>query len=204
MFCSADQASGLAHQRISDPDPLKISMQSLFCTSRLITEPVFVIRFNNVSSRSSYGTLTVFSVVGSEPVSTSYDKTTALDIIYRTYDVLTGSDPTTENTVSVPYEDLEDTLLNLMTKTGSVMSRDVQKEIALIFSRGQGPIYVDELGQMLDLLSKTRFLDVILLKDDPIYSALNSEWGAERLTLVAEPTITDLLEKSSDVSTHRT
>ena len=68
------------------------------------------------------------------------DKNTALDIIYRTYNVLTSSDPTTENTVSVPYEDLEDTLLNLMTKTGSVMSRDVQKEIALIFSRGQGPI----------------------------------------------------------------
>ena len=63
------------------------------------------------------------------------DKSTALDIIYRTYDVLTSSDPTTENTASVPYEDLEDALLNLMTKTGSVMSRDVQKEIALIFSR---------------------------------------------------------------------
>ena len=127
------------------------------------------------------------------------DKNTALDIIYRTYNVLTSSDPTTENTVSVPYEDLEDTLLNLMTKTGSVMSRDVQKEIALIFSRGQGPIYADDLGEMLDLLSKTRFLDVILLKDDPIYSALNSEWETERLTLVDKQTIVDLLEKSPDV-----
>ena len=86
-----------------------------------------------------------------------------------------------------------------MTKTGSVMSRDVQKEIALIFSRGQGPIYADDLGEMLDLLSKTRFLDVILLKDDPIYSALNSEWETERLTLVDKQTIVDLLEKSPDV-----
>ena len=49
------------------------------------------------------------------------------------------------------------------------------------------------------MLSKTRFLDVILLKDDPIYSALNSEWETERLTLVDKQTIVDLLEKSPDV-----
>ena len=128
------------------------------------------------------------------------DKTAALDIIYRTYDVLTGADPTTEIATSVPYEDLEDTLLNLMTKTGSVMSRDVQKEIALIFSRGQGPIYVDELGGMLDFLTKTRFLDVVLLKNDPLYSVLKSEWETERITLVEKNTVAKLLAQSSDVN----
>ncbi|MDI1495205.1 MAG: hypothetical protein K8823_511 [Cenarchaeum symbiont of Oopsacas minuta] len=128
------------------------------------------------------------------------DKDTAFDIMFRTYTVLTNADPTTDLVANIPYEELEDTLLNLMTKTGSVMSRDVQKEIALIFSRGQGPIYVDELTSMLDLLTKTRFLDVVLLKNDPLYSLLNSKWETERLSLVGKDTVTKLLAESKDVT----
>ena len=40
---------------------------------------------------------------------------------------------------------MEETLLNLMKKTNSVMSKSVKEEIAFIFARGTAPLFAEEI-----------------------------------------------------------
>ncbi len=70
-----------------------------------------------------------------------------------------------------------------MTKTHTVMSSEVKEEIAFIFSRGIGPLYAEDLDKMLDLLTKTRFLDVILRNSDPLYRLVQTEWESTKSSL---------------------
>jgi hypothetical protein len=97
------------------------------------------------------------------------------------------------------YAELEDTLLNLMTKTGSIMSKFVKEELAFIFARGTAPIYATELNDMLDLLTESRYLDIISRKDNSLYRLIQSEWESIRSSLENKESIEEMLELKEKV-----
>jgi len=74
------------------------------------------------------------------------------------------------------FVQLENLLLNLMKKPSPILSKQLQEEIAFILARGTGPLFSDELEDTVDLLSKARFLDAILRKNDPLYNIVKIEW----------------------------
>jgi hypothetical protein len=128
------------------------------------------------------------------------DNKNAIEKLNDVFILVKNSDP-----IKVPekqalsYRELEDALLNIMTKSQSIMSRDVKEQVAFIFARGTGPLYAEELDQILDLLTKSRFLDVILRNEDPLYRLIQSEWETAKESLKAQSSIEELLESKERV-----
>ncbi len=114
--------------------------------------------------------------------------------------LLANSDP-----IKVPskraltFSELEDLVLNLMTKNTSLMSRGVQEELAFIFARGTAPLYVTDLENMVDMLTKARFLDNTLKNQDPLYRLINSNWETLRSSMEQSSTVKEFLEKKEKV-----
>lgn len=92
------------------------------------------------------------------------------------------------------YEELNQLLLNLMTKSNSIMSRPVKEEIGFIFARGTGPVYVDDLTDLVNLLTEARLLDTTLKKDDNLSRLIRTEWGSLRESILAKETLAKFLE----------
>ena len=92
------------------------------------------------------------------------------------------------------FSEMEDTLLNIMIKTDSVMSSAVQEEVAFILARGTAPLFSGEMSGLVDMLSKSRYLDVVSRKDSPMYRLVNSEWEGLRGSMQSEGTVAELLE----------
>jgi len=97
------------------------------------------------------------------------------------------------------FEELEESLLNLMKKSHSVMSEPVKEEIAFIFARGTAPLFADEIENLIDLLTKARYLDVITRNESPIYRLTASEWESTKSSLNGKNSIEDLLELKEKV-----
>ena len=97
------------------------------------------------------------------------------------------------------FAELEETLLNLMKKSKSVMSKSVKEELAFIFARGTAPLFSQEIGNMIDLISKARYLDVVLRNNDPIYRLVNSEWESSKSSLITKDNLEELLESKDKV-----
>ncbi len=97
------------------------------------------------------------------------------------------------------FAELEETLLNLMTKSNSVMNRPVKEEIAFIFARGTAPLFSEEIEKTIDLISKSRYLDAVLRNSDPIYRLVNSEWESTKESLMSKDTLEKLLESKEKV-----
>lgn len=97
------------------------------------------------------------------------------------------------------FAQLEETLLNLMKKTNSVMSHQVKEEIAFIFARGTSPLFAEEIENTIDLTSKSRYLDAVLRNSDPIYRLVITEWESTKSSLIAKETLDDLLESKDKV-----
>ena len=97
------------------------------------------------------------------------------------------------------FEELEESLLNLMKKSHSVMSKQVKEEIAFIFARGTAPLFADEIEDLIDLLTKARYLDVITKNEDPIYRFTTSEWESTKLSLQGKESIVELLDTKEKV-----
>lgn len=114
--------------------------------------------------------------------------------------LLANSDP-----IKVPikraltFSELEDLVLNLMTKNTSLMSRGVQEELAFIFARGTAPLYVSELENIVDVLTKARFLDNILKNEDPLYRLIKSDWENLRSSMEQASTVAEFLEKKEKI-----
>ena len=98
------------------------------------------------------------------------------------------------------FEELEESLLNLMKKSHSVMSKQVKEEIAFIFARGTAPLFADEIEDLIDLLTKSRYLDVITRNTDPIYRLTASEWESTKSSLQGKDSIEELLELKEKVN----
>jgi len=128
------------------------------------------------------------------------DKRNAVAKLNDVFVLIKNSDPIkVVEKQSLSFRELEDALLNLMTKTHSVLSGEIKEEIAFIFSRGIGPLYAEDLDNMLDLLTKTRFLDVILRNSDPLYRLVQNQWESTKSSLTEKSTMQELLESKEKV-----
>ncbi|HET6517950.1 MAG TPA: hypothetical protein VFG25_07015 [Nitrosopumilaceae archaeon] len=101
---------------------------------------------------------------------------------------------------ALSFQELEETLLNLMTKNFSLMSRDVKEELAFIFARGTGPVYSAELNDLVEMLSQSRYLDVISRKNSPLFNLVQTEWESIKESIQNETSIEDLLEHKDKVA----
>jgi hypothetical protein len=97
------------------------------------------------------------------------------------------------------YAELNQLLLNLMTKSGSLMSRQVKEEIGFIFARGTGPVYADELNNLVNLLTEARLLDSTLKKQDNLSRLIRTEWSTLRESLIAKETLAQFLDAKPKV-----
>jgi len=134
------------------------------------------------------------------------DIRTAIQRLNDAYVSIKNVDPIkTPSKKTLTYSQLEEALENLMTKTRFVMSKKVQEEIAFIFARGTAPIYAAELNDLLDLLTESRYLDVISRKDVSLYRLITNEWGplpddaGLKSSLVKKDSIAELLELKEKV-----
>ncbi|WP_157832461.1 hypothetical protein [Candidatus Nitrosotenuis chungbukensis] len=100
---------------------------------------------------------------------------------------------------SLTYEELNSLLLNLMTKSNSIMSRPLQEQLGFIFARGTGPIYSEELNNLVDLLTKARTLDATLKSDAKLTSMIRAEWDVLRESLLGKESLEKFLEQKDRV-----
>ncbi|WKT57288.1 hypothetical protein QVH35_07640 [Candidatus Nitrosotenuis chungbukensis] len=100
---------------------------------------------------------------------------------------------------SLTYEELNSLLLNLMTKSNSIMSRPLQEQLGFIFARGTGPIYSEELNNLVDLLTKARTLDATLKSDAKLTSMIRAEWDVLRESLAGKEKLEKFLEQKDRV-----
>ncbi len=116
------------------------------------------------------------------------------------YVQIINADPQKMPTRQSPtYEELNSLLLNLMTKSNSIMSRPVQEQLGFIFARGTGPIYSEELGSLVDLLTKARTLDATLKSNDALTSMIRAEWDVLRESLLTKESMEKFLEQKDQV-----
>jgi hypothetical protein len=100
---------------------------------------------------------------------------------------------------SLTYEELNSLLLNLMTKSNSIMSRSVQEQLGFIFARGTGPIYSEELNNLVGMLTKARTLDATLKSNDALTSVIRTEWDPLRESLLVKESMEKFLEQKDKV-----
>lgn len=101
---------------------------------------------------------------------------------------------------SLSYEELNDLLLNLMTKSDSFMSRQLKEEIGFIFARGTGPIYSQELDALVNMLTKGRILDAVLKSEDNLTTLIRTEWSTLRESLLTKETLEEFIEQKDKVN----
>ena len=87
------------------------------------------------------------------------------------------------------FDDLEETLLNLMKKSDTVMSKSVKTEVGFIFARGTAPIYANDISELIDVLSKARYLDVVSRKQSDLYRLVQNDWDFLKTSLQGKESI---------------
>ena len=128
------------------------------------------------------------------------DTQKAIEKLYDTFILISNADPIkVSEKPQKSFAQLEETLLNLMKKTNSVMSRDVKEEIAFIFARGTAPLFSDEIENTIDLTSKSRYLDAVLRNTAHIYRLVASDWESLRDSLIFKDSLEKLLESKEKV-----
>ena len=109
--------------------------------------------------------------------------------------------PEKTNTARTPtFDELEATLLNLMKKSDTIMNRMVQEEVGFIFARGTAPIYSDEITDLIDILSKARYLDIVSRKQSDLYRLVQNDWDRLKPSFENKGSIEDLLASKTRVS----
>lgn len=140
---------------------------------------------------------TVFSAVFYYEIG---DRAKAIDLLADAFVDIRNVDPEKNAARTPTFDELEETLLSLMTKTDTVMSKPVKSEIGFIFARGIGPIYSEELADLADVLSKSRYLDVISRNQNSLYKLVQNDWQALKPSLEAKSSIAELTASSERVS----
>ena len=109
--------------------------------------------------------------------------------------------PEKTNTVRTPtFDELEETLLNLMKKSDTIMNRQVHQEVGFIFARGTAPVYSDEITDLIDILSKARYLDIVSRKQSDLYRLVQNDWDILKPSFENKDSIEDLLASKTRVS----
>ena len=129
------------------------------------------------------------------------DKNKAVDLLSDVFVDIRNTNPQkTPATKTLTFDELEETLLNLMKKSDTVMSRPVKEEIGFIFARGTAPVHAQEISDIIDLLSKARYLDVVSRKQSDLYRLVETNWEGVKLSLENKETVEDLLASSERVN----
>lgn len=129
------------------------------------------------------------------------DTKRSVDIINDAFVSIQNADPVKPAaTKTRTFAELESALSNLMTKTGSILSREVKEELAFIFARGTAPLYAAELNQMLDMLTESRYLDVVSRKNAPLYRLINTSWEGLKESLIDKASVERLLDARQSVN----
>ena len=172
---------------------IKESINSIIeYSTNLLTDNKITADVDNNIKREIYATIFYSKISNTKNAIESINEATIL---------LANSDPIKVPTKrDLSYSELEDLVLNLMTKNNSLMSRSLQEELAFIFARGTSPLYVDELGGIVDLLTKGRFLDSVSRNEDSLYQLVNTTWSNLRSSVAGAETITEFLEKKDKVT----
>ena len=105
----------------------------------------------------------------------------------------------TESGRQPTFDELEETLANLMVKNDTILSGQVKEGLAFVLARGTAPLVAGQLGDLVDMLTKSRYLDVVSRNDSALYGLVGSEWGALRLSLSERSSLDDLLESKPGV-----
>src|SRR3990172_6502848 len=124
----------------------------------------------------------------------------AIETLNDVFILILNSDPIkVQEQPQKSFSDLEESLLNLMGKSQSIMSRPVKEEIGFIYARGTAPIFSEEINSLIDILSKSRYLDAVLQKNDPLYRFVSSQWESAKPSLFEKESIEKLLEQKDTV-----
>jgi len=128
------------------------------------------------------------------------DKTKAIDLLTDAFVDIRNVNPDKVTNPRAPtFDELEDTLLNLMKKSDTVMSRDVKHEVGFIFARGTAPIYSDEITALIDMLSKSRYLDIVSRQQSDLYRFIQNDWETLKPSLQAKDSIEELVASNTRV-----
>ena len=128
------------------------------------------------------------------------DKTKAIDLLSDAFiDIRNVNPEKTTNQRAPTFDELEKTLLNLMKKSDTIMSQSVKNEVGFIFARGTAPIYSDEIVELVDVLSKARYLDVVSRKQSDLYRLVQNEWATIKPSLVDKESIEELIASKTSV-----
>lgn len=127
------------------------------------------------------------------------DRHAAIERLNDVFVSVRNADPVKPERKQLTYAELEQSVLNLMTKPSVVLSKPVKTELAFIFARGTAPLHAEDLDGMIDLLTKARYLDVVSRKDSSLYSLVQTEWESAKISLSYEGSIESLLEESERV-----
>lgn len=129
------------------------------------------------------------------------DKTRAIDLLTDAFVDIKNVNPEKITNQRTPtFDELEETLLNLMKKSDTVMSKSVKTEVAFIFARGTAPVFSDEIGELVDVLSKSRYLDVVSRKQSDLYRLVQNDWESLKPSLMAKESIDELISSSIKVT----
>ena len=129
------------------------------------------------------------------------DVTKSIDLLTDVFVDIRNINPQKITSQKAPsFDDLETTLLNLMKKSDTVMSKSVKTEVGFIFARGTAPIYADDISELIDVLSKSRYLDVVSRKQSDLYRLVQSDWDSLKISLQGKESIKELIESSNRVS----
>jgi len=126
------------------------------------------------------------------------DKKKGLDILSDTFVEVKNANPQKTSVKILTFDEIEETLLNLMKKSNTILIRPVKEEIGFIFARGTGPLYAEELSELVDLLSKARYLDIVSRKQSDLYQIIENEWDREKNSFGTKSTIDEVLENKDD------
>jgi hypothetical protein len=128
------------------------------------------------------------------------DKHKSIDLLSDVFVEIRNINPTkVPLTKILTFDELEETLLNLMQKSDTVMSRFVKEEIGFIFARGTAPAHVQEISGLVDLLSEARYLDIVSRKQSDLYRLIQNDWEGTRISLEGKESIADLLASGEKV-----
>ncbi|WP_297443053.1 hypothetical protein [Nitrosopumilus sp.] len=129
------------------------------------------------------------------------DKSKAIDLLTDVFVDIRNVNPEKLSNQRTPtFDELEETLLNLMKKSDTVMSKSVKSEVAFIFARGTAPVFSDEIGELIDLLSKSRYLDVISRKQSDLYRLVQNDWESLKPSLMGKESIDELIASLTQVT----
>lgn len=132
------------------------------------------------------------------------DKKRGLDNLSDAFVEIQNANPTKTPVRTLTFDEIEELLLNLMKKSNTILPRPVKEEIGFIFARGTGPLYVAELSDLTDLLSKARYLDVISRKESDLHRLIISDWNNTKTSFETKLTIDEILEnKDHTIKLHQ-